>query len=958
MPAKNSRLQLPRHVVTAVLVAHDGARWLPATLAALAALSRPPQALVAVDTGSADGSAALLADALGDAAVVHCARDTGFGAAVQAGLQAAAQTTGRRSPRAAERVEWVWLLHDDAAPAPGALLEMLAEAERSPSATVLGPKTVDADGATLREVGVTVDSSGQRRTGLEAGELDQGQHDEVRDVLAVGTAGMLVRRSVWDRLGGLDDSLPLYGDDVDFGWRATAAGERVVVVPSAVVRHAAAVTAGARRPDAAPGRAAARANGLRVVLANTARPLVGLLAVRYVAEALLRAVGLLVLRHPTAAVDEVTAVASVLSRPGRIAAARRSRRPLVVRSHREVRPLLARPGARWPHARDVLARPNSRPAVTPARHARRPVETGPVAAEAESLDLAGGGVVAAVARRPGFLLFAVLAVLAVVAERGLFGDSLHGGRLLPAPGGASDLWSLYVQSFHRVGLGSTVPTPPWVAVIAAVSTVLLGKVWLAVDLLVLGAVPLAGLSAYLAAGALTRSTPVRLWAGAAYAFVPALTGAVSGGRLDVVVSVIAMPLLARAVASAVRTAARRHGYHRAVAAGLLLAVVAAFAPVIWLLTAAILVVAVAVVPGARSRVALAGAVVLAAAAAALVPWPGHLLAHPTLLVAGAGLPEPTRSAHPLSAADLLLLRPGGPAQPPLWTWAPYVAAALLGLARSRGVRAAQVAMSMLVIGVGASVAISRLHGAVPGVPDSRYWTGATAAFAAVGALAAAAVGASGSRAALARHSFGWRQPAAAALAAAAAVATLAAAAGWLVRGADGPLTARDPAVLPVFAAAALSQPGAPQVLVLRSGGGGVVRYALVQRPGDPTLGSADVARPATSADHALTGAVRSAVAGAPDAAAALARFGIILVVAPGQQPSALQGLSNVDGLVRVPTDDAVVWRVSPAAGTTAAAPPADGSRHGWLVGELVVVIVLVLLTVPSARRRHGDGRRA
>jgi GT2 family glycosyltransferase len=130
MPAKNSRLQLPRHVVTAVLVAHDGARWLPATLAALAALSRPPQALVAVDTGSADGSAALLADALGDAAVVHCARDTGFGAAVQAGLQAAAQTTGRRAPPAAERGEWGWLLHDHAAPAPGARLELRAEAER------------------------------------------------------------------------------------------------------------------------------------------------------------------------------------------------------------------------------------------------------------------------------------------------------------------------------------------------------------------------------------------------------------------------------------------------------------------------------------------------------------------------------------------------------------------------------------------------------------------------------------------------------------------------------------------------------------------------------------------------------------------------------------------------------------------------------------------------------------
>ena len=41
-------------------------------------------------------------------------------------------------------------------------------------------------------------------TGVEFREVDQGQHDGRSDVLAVGTAGMLVRREVWDRLGGPD----------------------------------------------------------------------------------------------------------------------------------------------------------------------------------------------------------------------------------------------------------------------------------------------------------------------------------------------------------------------------------------------------------------------------------------------------------------------------------------------------------------------------------------------------------------------------------------------------------------------------------------------------------------------------------------------------------------------------------------------------------------------------------
>ena len=58
------------HHVTAVLVAHDGQRWLPRTLAAVAASDRIPDRLVAVDTGSRDASAQLLADALGGHAVV------------------------------------------------------------------------------------------------------------------------------------------------------------------------------------------------------------------------------------------------------------------------------------------------------------------------------------------------------------------------------------------------------------------------------------------------------------------------------------------------------------------------------------------------------------------------------------------------------------------------------------------------------------------------------------------------------------------------------------------------------------------------------------------------------------------------------------------------------------------------------------------------------------------------
>ena len=72
-----------------LLVAHDGVRWLPAVLTALHRSGRRPDRMVAVDTGSTDGTAELLAKA--EAAglvdrVVTLGRETGFGAAVAAAL--------------------------------------------------------------------------------------------------------------------------------------------------------------------------------------------------------------------------------------------------------------------------------------------------------------------------------------------------------------------------------------------------------------------------------------------------------------------------------------------------------------------------------------------------------------------------------------------------------------------------------------------------------------------------------------------------------------------------------------------------------------------------------------------------------------------------------------------------------------------------------------------------------
>src|SRR3954464_13823042 len=91
-----------RPTVAAVVVAHSGERWLPGLRAAVAAQTRPPDLVVAADTGGDDDRSTTLADWLGPDRAVPLPPDTGFGAAVAAALE--------RDPAPAD---WVWLLHDD-----------------------------------------------------------------------------------------------------------------------------------------------------------------------------------------------------------------------------------------------------------------------------------------------------------------------------------------------------------------------------------------------------------------------------------------------------------------------------------------------------------------------------------------------------------------------------------------------------------------------------------------------------------------------------------------------------------------------------------------------------------------------------------------------------------------------------------------------------------------------------
>ena len=138
-------------------------------------------------------------------------------------------------------------LHDDVALEPDAIRLLVEELYRS-NAGIVGPKLVAWDDpGVLQHVGLGVDRFGEIDPIVEPGEVDQEQHDAVRDVFALPSACLLVRADLFRAIGGFDTAIDFYGDDVDLCWRAHLGGARVVVVPAARGRHREELAE--RRPD-------------------------------------------------------------------------------------------------------------------------------------------------------------------------------------------------------------------------------------------------------------------------------------------------------------------------------------------------------------------------------------------------------------------------------------------------------------------------------------------------------------------------------------------------------------------------------------------------------------------------------------------------------------------------------------------------------------------------------------
>jgi GT2 family glycosyltransferase len=181
--------------------------------------------VVVVDNASTDGTTDFLREqeATGRLRALVNEENVGFARACNAAARVA-------------RSEFLLLLNNDTIPQPGWLDAMLAAFERHPLAGVVGSRLLYADGR-IQHAGMFFLPDGRLEHAHRFADRDAPEVLEEREYPCVTGACLLMRRSLWEELGGLDEGYPMYVEDVDLCMKVWASGHRVVYTPDSVVFH-------------------------------------------------------------------------------------------------------------------------------------------------------------------------------------------------------------------------------------------------------------------------------------------------------------------------------------------------------------------------------------------------------------------------------------------------------------------------------------------------------------------------------------------------------------------------------------------------------------------------------------------------------------------------------------------------------------------------------------------------
>lgn len=193
--------------------------------------------VIIVDNGSTDDTSNFLGTLGGDVRVLRNEHNLGFAKACNQGARSASG-------------EYLVFLNNDTLPQEGWLLELLNEAESSPDIAVVGSKLLFPDG-TVQHAGLVFDREAAipyhvyYRARSRAGD----HTDHRRELQAVTGACMLIRREIFEAVGGFNEQFCNGFEDVDLCLRVREHGGKIIYQPKSWLYHLEGQTTGRKNHD-------------------------------------------------------------------------------------------------------------------------------------------------------------------------------------------------------------------------------------------------------------------------------------------------------------------------------------------------------------------------------------------------------------------------------------------------------------------------------------------------------------------------------------------------------------------------------------------------------------------------------------------------------------------------------------------------------------------------------------